>query len=276
MKNAGNVNPFYFFHCRLTPSVPFTTRTIDTEMVLGDYALPKGVSKFISLTRMFCHWLTVLWTTEVSHISVSKQLCQRTSSRIRFEEFTPRIPTVWELYLPALWLDWGRSLLVCYFTTVFQTFPWFSEETMTFSVFELIFRELHLLRKRPCLFCCFFLFFAINKQIHSVALSQFVMRLSLLLCLQTVLVINSHALGCNEEYFNGWTHFKPERWFQKNSIKPFSHVPFGIGKRMCIGRRVAELQLHLALCWVSTLLGVPNTMAAGQHWACPAPAAKAR
>ncbi|NXJ63071.1 CP24A protein, partial [Rostratula benghalensis] len=66
----------------------------------------------------------------------------------------------------------------------------------------------------------------------------------------TVLMINSHALGCNEEYFNGWTQFKPERWFQKNSINPFSHVPFGIGKRMCIGRRVAELQLHLALCWL--------------------------
>ncbi|NXG48504.1 CP24A protein, partial [Psilopogon haemacephalus] len=66
----------------------------------------------------------------------------------------------------------------------------------------------------------------------------------------TVLVINSHALGCNEEYFSGWTQFKPERWFQKKSINPFSHVPFGIGKRMCIGRRLAELQLHLALCWL--------------------------
>ncbi|NWI26716.1 CP24A protein, partial [Sula dactylatra] len=82
------------------------------------------------------------------------------------------------------------------------------------------------------------------------SMSQFVMRLSPLLCLQTVLMINSHALGCNEEYFNGWTQFKPERWFQKNLINPFSHVPFGIGKRMCIGRRVAELQLHLALCWL--------------------------
>lgn len=66
-------------------------------------------------------------------------------------------------------------------------------------------------------------------------------------------MINTHALGSNEEYFNGWTQFKPERWLQKNSINPFSHVPFGIGKRMCIGRRLAELQLHLALCWVNTL-----------------------
>ncbi|NXY90906.1 CP24A protein, partial [Alcedo cyanopectus] len=66
----------------------------------------------------------------------------------------------------------------------------------------------------------------------------------------TILMINSHALGCTEEYFNGWTQFRPERWFQKSLINPFSHVPFGIGKRMCIGRRVAELQLHLALFWI--------------------------
>ncbi|NWI49447.1 CP24A protein, partial [Calyptomena viridis] len=66
----------------------------------------------------------------------------------------------------------------------------------------------------------------------------------------TVLMINSHALGCTEEYFSGWTHFRPERWFHKKLIHPFSHVPFGMGKRMCIGRRLAELQLHLALCWL--------------------------
>uniref|UniRef100_A0A8D0BJT3 Cytochrome P450 family 24 subfamily A member 1 n=1 Tax=Salvator merianae TaxID=96440 RepID=A0A8D0BJT3_SALMN len=65
----------------------------------------------------------------------------------------------------------------------------------------------------------------------------------------TVLMINSHALGCNEQYFSDWTQFKPERWLQKN-INPFTHVPFGIGKRMCIGRRLAELQLQLALCWL--------------------------
>ncbi|NWT63505.1 CP24A protein, partial [Erythrocercus mccallii] len=52
--------------------------------------------------------------------------------------------------------------------------------------------------------------------------------------LQTVLMINSHALGCSEEYFRGWAEFRPERWLQRGSIHPFSHVPFGIGKRMCV------------------------------------------
>ncbi|KAJ8260104.1 hypothetical protein GJAV_G00177100 [Gymnothorax javanicus] len=67
----------------------------------------------------------------------------------------------------------------------------------------------------------------------------------------TVLMINSHALGYNEEYFEDEKQFKPERWLQdRSSINPFAHVPFGIGKRMCIGRRLAELELQLALCWV--------------------------
>lgn len=82
--------------------------------------------------------------------------------------------------------------------------------------------------------------------------------------LQTVLMINSYALGCSEEYFRGWAEFRPERWLQRGSIHPFSHVPFGIGKRMCVGRRVAELQLHLALCWV-------NTPKKGQFWGGVAP-----
>ncbi|XP_018611328.2 1,25-dihydroxyvitamin D(3) 24-hydroxylase, mitochondrial [Scleropages formosus] len=67
----------------------------------------------------------------------------------------------------------------------------------------------------------------------------------------TVLMINSHALGSSEEYFDDGKRFKPERWLQeKSSINPFAHVPFGIGKRMCIGRRLAELQLQLALAWL--------------------------
>ncbi|XP_077191763.1 1,25-dihydroxyvitamin D(3) 24-hydroxylase, mitochondrial [Paroedura picta] len=65
----------------------------------------------------------------------------------------------------------------------------------------------------------------------------------------TVLMLNSHILGCSEENFSDWTQFKPERWLQKN-INPFAHIPFGIGKRMCIGRRLAELHLHLALLWI--------------------------
>ncbi|XP_068450959.1 1,25-dihydroxyvitamin D(3) 24-hydroxylase, mitochondrial [Clinocottus analis] len=67
----------------------------------------------------------------------------------------------------------------------------------------------------------------------------------------TVVMINSNALGSNEEFFDDSKRFKPERWLRKNNtINPFTYVPFGIGKRMCIGRRLAELQLQLAMCWL--------------------------
>ncbi|XP_059426093.1 1,25-dihydroxyvitamin D(3) 24-hydroxylase, mitochondrial [Carassius carassius] len=67
----------------------------------------------------------------------------------------------------------------------------------------------------------------------------------------TVLMINSQAIASNEEYFDNGKQFRPERWLQeKSSINPFAHVPFGIGKRMCIGRRLAELQIQLSLCWI--------------------------
>ncbi|XP_038606422.1 1,25-dihydroxyvitamin D(3) 24-hydroxylase, mitochondrial [Tachyglossus aculeatus] len=67
----------------------------------------------------------------------------------------------------------------------------------------------------------------------------------------TVLMLNTRVLGMNEESFKDWSRFRPERWLlEKKKINPFAHLPFGVGKRMCIGRRLAELQLHLALCWI--------------------------
>ncbi|XP_071079602.1 1,25-dihydroxyvitamin D(3) 24-hydroxylase, mitochondrial-like [Haliotis cracherodii] len=46
--------------------------------------------------------------------------------------------------------------------------------------------------------------------------------------------------------------FRPERWMResrKDGEKPsaFSHLPFGFGPRMCIGRRVAELEIQLLI-----------------------------
>lgn len=64
-------------------------------------------------------------------------------------------------------------------------------------------------------------------------------------------MLNTQVLGSSEDNFEDSKQFKPERWLQKEKkINPFAHLPFGLGKRMCIGRRLAELQLHLALCWV--------------------------
>uniref|UniRef100_A0A8C5MEW5 Cytochrome P450 n=1 Tax=Leptobrachium leishanense TaxID=445787 RepID=A0A8C5MEW5_9ANUR len=67
----------------------------------------------------------------------------------------------------------------------------------------------------------------------------------------TIAMINFHAMTWNEDYFPDSQEFKPERWLErKSALNPFASIPFGIGKRMCIGRRLAELQLQLALCWI--------------------------
>lgn len=69
-------------------------------------------------------------------------------------------------------------------------------------------------------------------------------------------MLNTQVLGSSEENFEDSSQFRPERWLQDKKINPFAHLPFGIGKRMCIGRRLAELQLHLALCWVNSWLAL--------------------
>ena len=59
----------------------------------------------------------------------------------------------------------------------------------------------------------------------------------------------------DESIFKEAEEFKPERWIrdkeQSNQFidakEVFSSIPFGFGTRMCLGRRIAELELHLLL-----------------------------
>ena len=61
------------------------------------------------------------------------------------------------------------------------------------------------------------------------------------------------GLGRDEEVFENAEAFKPERWLRKKDFvlteaaEAFSSIPFGFGTRMCLGRRIAELELHLLL-----------------------------
>ncbi|XP_077349959.1 1,25-dihydroxyvitamin D(3) 24-hydroxylase, mitochondrial-like [Lithobates pipiens] len=66
-----------------------------------------------------------------------------------------------------------------------------------------------------------------------------------------ITMINFHAMTWNEDYFPDAREYKPERWLKpRGSVNPFASTPFGVGKRMCVGRRLAELQLQLTLCWI--------------------------
>ena len=74
----------------------------------------------------------------------------------------------------------------------------------------------------------------------------------------TELHMHIYHMSRDENVFLQPTAFRPERWLRdkKDNLKSnmfnkakevFSSLPFGFGRRMCIGRRIAELELHLLL-----------------------------
>ena len=63
-----------------------------------------------------------------------------------------------------------------------------------------------------------------------------------------------HFMGRDQSVFEDAEKFKPERWLRNkeenqstDALHAFSSTPFGFGTRMCLGRRIAELELHLLL-----------------------------
>ncbi|XP_062237178.1 cytochrome P450 27C1 [Platichthys flesus] len=66
----------------------------------------------------------------------------------------------------------------------------------------------------------------------------------------TQLALCHYSTSMDEEGFAGALDFCPERWIRKDStdrVDNFGSIPFGYGIRSCIGRRIAELEMHLAL-----------------------------
>lgn len=56
----------------------------------------------------------------------------------------------------------------------------------------------------------------------------------------------------SDKFFDDAGKFKPERWLQKNNhYHPFATLPFGFGKRMCLGRRFADLEMQTLIAKVS-------------------------
>ncbi|XP_011299700.1 probable cytochrome P450 49a1 isoform X2 [Fopius arisanus] len=64
-----------------------------------------------------------------------------------------------------------------------------------------------------------------------------------------VQVIFQHYVISNQEkYFANSNEFYPERWLQENTSRhAFASLPFGYGRRMCLGKRFADLELVMVI-----------------------------
>ncbi|KAL4655581.1 25-hydroxyvitamin D-1 alpha hydroxylase, mitochondrial [Arapaima gigas] len=64
----------------------------------------------------------------------------------------------------------------------------------------------------------------------------------------TLITLCHYATSRDRRFFSDPDKFLPERWLSREqSHHPYASVPFGVGKRSCIGRRIAQLELYLAL-----------------------------
>ncbi|NXR54689.1 CP27B protein, partial [Hippolais icterina] len=66
---------------------------------------------------------------------------------------------------------------------------------------------------------------------------------------QTLITLCHYAMSRDSRFFPAPDAFRPEHT-PGHLRHPFASLPFGLGPRSCVGRRLAELQLHMALAQV--------------------------
>lgn len=71
---------------------------------------------------------------------------------------------------------------------------------------------------------------------------------------QMLVTLCHYATSRDPTQFPEPNSFRPARWLGEGpGPHPFASLPFGFGKRSCMGRRLAELELQMALAQVSDL-----------------------
>ncbi|KAB5577267.1 hypothetical protein PHYPO_G00207940 [Pangasianodon hypophthalmus] len=75
---------------------------------------------------------------------------------------------------------------------------------------------------------------------------------------KTSFIMHHYAITHDETIFPEPKVFKPERWLRdgRERPSPFGSIPFGFGVRACVGKRIAELEMHLGLARIIKLFEV--------------------
>ncbi|XP_053537059.1 sterol 26-hydroxylase, mitochondrial [Ictalurus punctatus] len=83
---------------------------------------------------------------------------------------------------------------------------------------------------------------------------------------KTTFMMNHYAISHDETVFPEPRVFKPERWLRDGRERPipFGSIPFGYGVRGCVGKRIAELEMHLTLARIIKLFEVKLDPSVGE------------
>lgn len=61
-----------------------------------------------------------------------------------------------------------------------------------------------------------------------------------------MVVFSLYSIGRMEKHFKDADKFMPERWIrseERKKVNSYAYIPFALGSRSCIGKKVAEAQM---------------------------------